>query len=496
MHGGVRVAAPGARVGDVDEQRRIRGHDDDIGIALESGHVGGVAERALEIGGGGIARDTGGPLALENLGLGAVVAIVFRGTGVRQNFRPHVKVMVLHVADAVRRAGRTVALDGGINELQFGILGLDGIVELLEAPVVVAAPVLVADFNVGERERGGVAVLRALRAPFGVHVAGDVFDFVEGILHVRFQIRAGGHFAIAEGEARKHREQGLHFQIFAPVEKLQQAQAVGSAVIPGAGVAGALGDVADGFFPVEPVGHAVALEEIAAGKAQEGRVVLGQQLHDVRAIAIRAVVVGGREQRHQAEPGRAGRGCPNQEIGVLGRLDRAVGFQRDFIFLPGAGQLGHGGKRIGYRLLGARDGDGQWPGEIAAGLGIKRRAVGGVRAHGDAPKAFIGHTHAHFVGGGGGGELQADGQLVVILFGGVEIKRAAGAGVLHERPALEVGRGVLKGAVGDEFAIQAAVIGIVYLLGHESIENRAGVGHGLAGINGDGGDLCGPVGGR
>ena len=59
---------------DVDEERRIGGHDDDVAVALQAGHPGGVAEGRAEVGGGrAFAR---GPFADEDFGPAAIVAIV------------------------------------------------------------------------------------------------------------------------------------------------------------------------------------------------------------------------------------------------------------------------------------------------------------------------------------------------------------------------------------------------------------------------------------
>ena len=74
-----------------------------------------------------------------------------------------------------------------------GYFCLDRLEELREAAVVGAGfvePVLVADLDVVQRERRGMAVLGALRAPLGVGVAGYVLDFIERILYVGLELGA------------------------------------------------------------------------------------------------------------------------------------------------------------------------------------------------------------------------------------------------------------------------------------------------------------------
>ena len=111
---------------------------------------------------------------------------------------------------------------------------------------------------------------------------------------------------LAQGVARINRQHRLHVQVFAPLQKLQQTEAVGGPITPRAAVAGTLRDVADGFLPVETFVDAIAFEIIAAGEAQELRLHVREQLHDVRASAVRAIVVSRRKERNVLEPDRAG----------------------------------------------------------------------------------------------------------------------------------------------------------------------------------------------
>ena len=70
-----KVAGPLHAAGvDVDEERGIRGHNDDVAVALHAGHPGGVAEGCAEVGCG--AAFAGGPLADEDLRAVAVYRVV------------------------------------------------------------------------------------------------------------------------------------------------------------------------------------------------------------------------------------------------------------------------------------------------------------------------------------------------------------------------------------------------------------------------------------
>ena len=187
------------------------------------------------------------------------------------------------------------------------ILGLDGVVELREPSVVTAGavePVFVADFDVVQLERLGMAVLDALRAPFGGGVAGDVFNFIERVLNVRFELRSGGNVIMFQRVTGEHGEHRFHVQVLAPAEKFRQAETVGGPVIPATAMAGPLLDGADGFLPVETLVEVIAFDVIAAGEAQKFRMHVREQLRDVGTVAIRAIVVGRREQRNLLKPDR------------------------------------------------------------------------------------------------------------------------------------------------------------------------------------------------
>ena len=95
-------------------------------------------------------------------------------------------------------------------------------------------------------------------------------------------------------------------EVFTPVEKFEQAHAVGGVVVPGAGVGGAVDERADGLLPLEALVDVVAFEVVAAGETEEGGMHGGELLHEVDAVAVGGVLVGGREERDEREPGGAG----------------------------------------------------------------------------------------------------------------------------------------------------------------------------------------------
>ena len=104
-------------------------------------------------------------------------------------------------------------------------------------------------------------------------------------------------------------------KVFAPVEEFEQAHAVGGAVVPGLGCVGRSTRGPMVFFQSKRSLMVVAFEIVAAGEAEEGWMHGGELLHEVDAVAVGGVVVGGREEGDEGEPG--GAGVLHQEFEVV-----------------------------------------------------------------------------------------------------------------------------------------------------------------------------------
>ena len=113
---------------DVDEERRVGGHDDQVAVALHAGHPRGVAKRRAHVGGGrAFAR---GPLADEDLWPVAVFVVVVVYVG-KELVGALVVVVVEHVGlHALQRRGG--------DQLQLRVLRLDGLRELRVTALVAA----------------------------------------------------------------------------------------------------------------------------------------------------------------------------------------------------------------------------------------------------------------------------------------------------------------------------------------------------------------------
>ena len=188
------------------------------------------------------------------------------------------------------------------------VLGLDGVVELRVAAIVAAGTVeevLVADLDIGQRERRGWPSLMR-RAPQVVLASPVTYSISSSAsCTIRRQGRAGGDMLVVQRVAGEDGQDRLHLQVFAPFQHLQQAHAVGRAIAPRALMAGPLVNRADRLFPVEPLGDRVAFQVVAAGHPQEGGLHVAHLLHQIDAVAVRAVVEGRRHQRDLGQPDRA-----------------------------------------------------------------------------------------------------------------------------------------------------------------------------------------------
>ncbi len=106
---------------DVDEERRVGGHDDDVAVALEAGHPGGVAEGCAEVGGGrAFAR---GPLADEDFRPAAIVVVVAVGVD-EELLRGAVEVGVEGVVVVVEDVGANEVTGAAATSCRSGCLCL------------------------------------------------------------------------------------------------------------------------------------------------------------------------------------------------------------------------------------------------------------------------------------------------------------------------------------------------------------------------------------
>ena len=238
-------------------------------------------------------------------------------------------------------------------------------------------------------------------------------------------------------------------------------------------MARAIDERADGLLPVVPIRERHAFEIVAAGQAQELRVHGGHALHQVGAVAVGAIVEGWRQERDQLQPHRAG--MADGELEMVGDGGRnCAGGEFVFVTLPRPGLYGDLGlslncsggvvdhvhcERAGVGILDA---------------GVERAGVGRVGTKSIAPVAGVGRASLHC--------LWMLSVTVSFMLkwqglagpgGFIERAVATAVAVAHEVPrwlALPVG---VEGAVLNHLGVEAAVVGVIDLLGHQAVERGA-----------------------
>ncbi|SPE36184.1 hypothetical protein SBA6_520010 [Candidatus Sulfopaludibacter sp. SbA6] len=111
-------------------------------------------------------------------------------------------------------------------------------------------------------------------------------------------------------------------------------------------------------------------------KSEKSRFHVGEELHDVFAVAVGPVVPSRRKKRDHVEPDRTGAGGRNHQAVLRGRRGFSGSRQRHIVLFPVLGDPRNLGARLDRRAIvadhgGAYDGDRERPRESRRGLGIK-----------------------------------------------------------------------------------------------------------------------------
>ena len=146
------------------------------------------------------------------------------------------------------------------------------------------------------------------------------------------------------------------------------------------------------------------------------------------AVAVRAVIPGGREEGDEVEPEGLGAGGGDDETGFGVALDAGGCSEEDGVLAPGGGESGDLGFCVQGGAVVAFDADGERGGWKGGGFGVEGGAIGGGGFDGDAPEAIVGDAGAF--ADFGGLEFEGTGQSGVEGLGLVEGDGGGGSGVL------------------------------------------------------------------
>ena len=273
----------------VGNEGRVGSQEHDIRITLHAGHERRLAQRRRQI---AVSSVTGSHRVFANKHVrpAAAVTVILRRV---RNERRWIRIIML-VLNLHRHCGRNAAPVRN-DQVHRGVIRLNGAIEKRVAIIVIRAAIFVANFEVFQVERSGVAVGRPQRAPVSVGVAVAVFNQVQGILHPGPHLieRHGivGVAVVAETKSRVDPVERFHAQVFAEQKELVQAEAVGGPIAPGVvQVPGPQRQVAHGLFPSHRVGQIPTFNEIAAWVAKKRRPQSRQQTGQVGPQAVGAIM--------------------------------------------------------------------------------------------------------------------------------------------------------------------------------------------------------------
>ena len=277
------------------EERCVGGHGHQVAVALHARDEGSLRESRVHV----AASDSlvAGIFAHIHLPFAALLGVKQGGIAVEE-VGCHVPVGVNHVGLLDAAVLFAQAAHVIIDERQLGILLLDGLVEDVEAAVILGPPVLIAYLYILQGEGFGMTILCTQGAPFGIQSSNGILDGIHTVVQVggNLALRRGIAHAELASQAHVADEHHLGSYIFAVLKNLVIAHAVGATVAPCAVLAGPCGGVSQGLLPVEAVGKRNTLDHTAPRPAEEGRLQVGQALGNVLPHAIVTVVECGGEE--------------------------------------------------------------------------------------------------------------------------------------------------------------------------------------------------------
>src|ERR1700735_5454802 len=120
----------------------------------------------------------------------------------------------------------------------------------------------------------------------------------------------------------------------------------------------AIDQCTEGILPRVAVLNVVAFEIVSTGQAQERGLHGGKLLHQVDAVSVGPVFVGGRKERDKIDPYNAWMGDAQAEM-ILTGSGNAAGLERKFVTVPVRGERSARGARDNFAavVVGERDCD-------------------------------------------------------------------------------------------------------------------------------------------
>lgn len=212
--------------------------------------------------------------------------------------------------------------------------------------------IFVADFDKLDGERVLVTERNAQGAIGRRRVAHQELELVEGILDIGRKLLLGENGAV-EVQTAPNSKHGLDSKVLAPKQVFYQTLAISVLVAPGTRAPRSLGQIANGQVPRPVVRRTVSLEIVTARDTKVLGVERGQGFHQVFAVTVGCVVVGGRKQADEVEVEFiAGRGVEGQDKAVVAVGCAGRGRQGEAVLCPVSCHRRRRNSDRGQRLVG------------------------------------------------------------------------------------------------------------------------------------------------
>jgi hypothetical protein len=196
-------------------------------------------------------------------------------------------------------------------------------------------------------------------------------------------------------------------------------------------------------------------------------------LHQVRPVTILAVLVRRGKERDQINPNGACVSKRKLKV-IVPRRFHVPRRERKFIALPLRRQARHRSGRQSFTRLVVDDRDAHWSDVGCAGSGVERSVVRGCRVNGYAPVALVLHSGLVCSVGLRNLDPQTVRQGRARSFFLVKRHRGRRISPMHDVPVADTPVAViLKCAVTHHLRIQAAVVRVVDLFRHQTVDRWA-----------------------
>ena len=309
-----------------------------------------------------------------------------------------------------------------------------------------------------------MSVLGTQRTILGGNGTVGILQSVQTLVNPGLDAVYGSHTAVPQTHV--HHIEGFGVHVLSHLQVLVEAHAVAGAITPvHVLMTGTFLNGADGLLPVVGVlGRLLSLYKATAGETQELGMDIIEQLCQVGAQAVLAILEGGREEAHHVELNGTLAVCNECKLslGIIG-----VGGELCGILGPFLSDLTADGSLCIY-ICALGVGETSLQTAFVVTLCPERELVGSALHAVDTPETLI-DERCRGIGSGGNGNLECLSLSFVEEVLTDELRADLGAVLSGGLPCGNLLVVVLEGAVADQFGIETAIGSMVDVLEEDAI---------------------------